>query len=194
MEKATIARVLILILFVVIMNSCDNLPTAEMESATAAVGRAEAEADVRTYAADSLSKAKELLSRMNAEAEANQYDSARTLAEEAGAAAEKAIRDATTAKTRAREGAAAALNAAKLLLSETKRALDAAQDVRGIGLDIDGTDRELDEIENTISSAESDMSRSDFSAAQTKAEGARSSIAIIQRRISEATQAVSRKK
>ena len=194
MKKTGVVGILYLVFGIIWLGGCAQPPRAEMDAATAALAQAEANDDVRVYAADSLAKARNLLSRMNSEAAAKEYDSARALAQEATAAAEQAVRDGTAAKDRAREGAAAAVSAAKLLLSEAERALASARELKAMNLDVDGVGREIQNVAETVAAAESDMSGADYSAALSKAQDARQLIASILRRISDAAQAATRAK
>ena len=194
MKRNRIVETVFLALLTIWVGSCAKPPDAEMEAATAAVGRAEADADARQYASESVARAKNLLARMQAEAEAKRYDSARTAAQEAADAADKAITDGAAAKTRAQEETASFISAAKSLLAEAERALNAAKQLRGIAIDFDATAGELSEVGGTIAAAETDMANGAFSAAGTKAQSARSAISAIQLRVSDAVQAASRRK
>ena len=194
MKKTGVVGILYFVFGIIWLGGCAQPPSVEMDAATAAVAQAGANDDVRVYAADSLTKARNLLSRMSSEAAAKEYDSARALAQEATAAAEQAMRDGTAAKDQAREDAAAAVSAAKLLLSEAERALASARELKAMDLDVDGVGREIQKVAETVAAAESDMSRADFSATLSNAQDARQLIASILRRISDAAQAATRAK
>jgi hypothetical protein len=185
---------LVLALAVLVLAACAKPPTAEMEAATAAVARAEANADTVQYAAPSLARAKDALARMQAAVAAKQYDSAKALAQETIQAAEKAIADGASAKARARDEASALLLTVRNALTETNASLAAAARVRGINLDVAGTDREIQAAARVVDAMGSDVSAGNYSAALTKGQDARATLGTLQQRISNAVQAVSRKK
>ena len=89
-------KIRILFIFIIIsffVLNCEQPPLAEMDSAREAVFRAENDADAVQFAGGTLERAQDALRRMQTEADSKRYDAARTLAEEAIAAAEKALID-----------------------------------------------------------------------------------------------------
>jgi hypothetical protein len=194
MNRSSFRGILISALAVLVLVACAKPPTAEIEAATAAVAKAEANADTVQYAAPSLARAKDALARMQAAVAAKQYDSAKSLAQETIQAADKAIADGASAKARARDEAAALLLTVKTALAEATAALAAAARVRGISLDVAGTDREIQAAARVVDAMGADISASNYSAAITKGQGARATLGTLQQRISGAVQAVSRKK
>lgn len=196
MNRSRFRRLLIsaLVVLVLVLGACAKPPTAEIEAATAAVAKADADADAVQYAAPSVARAKDALARMQAAVEAKQYDSAKSLAQETIQAAEKAIADGASAKTRARDEASTLLQTVKTALAETTASLTAAARVRGIGLDVAGTDREIKAAARVVEAMGADISAGNFNAAITKGQNARATLGTIQQRISGAVQAMSRKK
>ncbi|OHD79237.1 MAG: hypothetical protein A3J97_15830 [Spirochaetes bacterium RIFOXYC1_FULL_54_7] len=194
MNKSSIKGLLILALAVLVLGACAKPPTAEIEAATAAVAKAEADSDAVQYAAPSIARAKDSLARMQAAVAAKQYDSAKTLAQETIQAAEKAIADGASAKTRARDESTALLLTVKTALADTGAALTAAAKVRGIGLDVAATDREIQAAAKVVDAMGTDVSSGKYNDALTKGQGVRATLGTIQQRISGAVQAVSRKK
>ena len=194
MTRTGVVGILFVLLGIIWLAGCARPPSAEMDAATAAVAEAEVNDDVRLYAADSLARARNLLSRMNSEAKAKEYESARTLAQEATVAAEQAVRDGKAAKAGAREAAATALSAAKVLLSEAERALTSARELSSISLDVGAVAQELQSAADTVADAESDISSADYDAALSKAQNARQQLASILGRMSDAAQAATRAK
>ena len=59
--------------------SCAKPPRAEMDAATAALTKAETDSDTRAYAPDSLARARDLVTRMQAEVTAKKYGPAKVL-------------------------------------------------------------------------------------------------------------------
>jgi hypothetical protein len=131
---------------------------------------------------------------MQAAAEAKQYDSAKSLAQETIQAAEKAITDGAVGKNRARDESTALLQTVKTALTEASSSLAAAARIRGIGLDVAGTDREIQAAARIVDAMGADVSAGNYNAALTKGQGVRATLGTIQQRISGAVQAATRKK
>jgi len=194
MNRSRFKGLLFFALVVLVLGACTKPPTAEIEAATAALAKAEADSDAVQYAAPSVTRAKDSLARMQAAVAAKQYDSARTLAQETIQASEKAIADGASAKTRARDESTALLLTVKTALAETGAALSAAAKVRGIKLDVAATDREIQAASKVVDAMGADVSSGNYNTAITKGQSGRASLGTIQQRISGAVQAVSRKK
>jgi hypothetical protein len=194
MKKSSVRGLVIIALVMVFLGACAKPPTAEIDAATAAVAKAEADADAVQYAAPSVARAKDSLARMQAAVAAKQYDSAKALAQETVQAADKAISDGASAKARAREEATALLLTVKTALTDTSAALTAAAKVRGINLDVAGTDREIQAAAKVIEAMGADLSAGNYNAALSKGQSVRATLGTIQQRITSAVQAVSRKK
>lgn len=194
MKRSKFRGLLIVALVVLVLGACAKPPTAEIEAATAAVAKAEADADAVQYAAPSVARAKDALARMQAAVAAKQYDSAKSLAQETIQAAEKAIADGASAKIRARDESTALLSTVKTALAETTASLAAAARIRGISLDVAGTDREIQAAARVVDAMGADVSASNYNAALTKGQSARATLGTIQQRISSAVQAATRKK
>ena len=194
MKRNTIVGMLLVVLVALWVGSCAKAPKEEMNEARDAVARAEADADAKQYAPASVNKAKELLATMESEAAAKHYDSAKELAAQAVAAADQAIKDGAAGKAQAQRDAAAVVSTAKSSLAELLRAVQAARGVRGITLDFASVDDSVRQVQQSLDGADRDMSSSAYADATAKAQAARSSISEIQRRLSDAVQAASRKK
>lgn len=186
------AGILILVLFG--FAACAKSPTAEIDAANAALARAEADADAREYAPESISRAQDLVSRMQAENDAKRYDTAKSLAQQAVAAADTAIKDGAEAKVRARSDADSAITSAKADMTEAKKSLNGAKSLPAISLNVPSVERDLNVAEQTISGAESDFAEEAYLTAIGKAQDARSDTAEIMQRISAAVQAATRRK
>lgn len=194
MRKAKIAGIILIVLSIVLIGACSKPPKAELSAAVAAVAKAEADPDTVEYAAESLKRAKDSLSRMEAEVAAKKYDSAKTLAGETVAAAERAMADGKTAKARARDEASALVGSIKASLAEVQNALASARKVRGINLDAASVARDIQAAGGAVTATETDFAGGNYRSAIQKGQAARASLNMINNRIAEAVQAVSRKK
>ena len=186
--------VLISLALVAAMASCSKPPQAEIDAAKAAVARAEADADVGVYAAESLAAAKDSLSRMQKELDAKNYDTTKSLALETVTAAEKAISDAKANKEKARASASSVLAALKNDINETEKALATAKKTRGIKFDFTAAGTELGSIKAVFSSAEKDFNAGSYKKALATGETASSRLRALMRQISDAVRASSKKK
>ncbi|OHD20461.1 MAG: hypothetical protein A2Y38_06705 [Spirochaetes bacterium GWB1_59_5] len=193
-KSGIIVTAVFAIVAVALAVSCAKPPVAEMEAANQALTKAEADADARLYAPDSLTKARDLIARMKAGSDEKRYDDAKTLAAEAVVAAEKAIQDGVSGKAKAKSDATSLIATVKATLAEVQQAFAAARKVRGIKLDATAVDTGLKEAATTLAGAESDNAKADYKAAIGKAQNTRSSLAALQKLVTDAVQAASRKK
>jgi hypothetical protein len=194
MKKLSIVPAILLAAAVVLLAAaCAKPPTDEMNKAIDAVTRAENDADAVTYAGNTLLRAQDALTRMREEANSKRYDSARSLAAEAAAAAEKAISDGKSAAARAREDAAALLNGLAAAAAETESVLNTARQ-QDMNIDANALAADLQSAKNTIDDAQRNFSAGNYQDASSKGRTARSELENIKARIAEATQAVSRRK
>lgn len=193
-ETKKLVVALISVALVAALASCAKPPKAEIDAAKAAVVKAESDADVPTYAADSLARAKESLAKMQKEFDAKKYDAAKALAKETVQAAEKAVSDAKANKDRAKSSAASLLSSIKAALAEAEGALAAARKTRGVKLDFAASAAEIEAIKKSLASAEADYNGGAFKTALEKAESAQAKLRDLTNRISDAVRAVSRKK
>jgi hypothetical protein len=173
--------------------ACAKPPTDEMNRAVEAVTRAENDADAVTYAGNTLLRAQDALTRMQEEANSKRYDSARSLAAEAVAAAEKAISDGKSAAARARDDAAILLNGLGTTVTETENALNNAKQ-QHITIDGNALEEDLFSAKETVDDARRSFTAGNYPDASSKSRTARSELENIKARIAEAAQAVSRKK
>jgi hypothetical protein len=178
---------------VLVAVGCAKPPTDEMNKAIDAVTRAENDAGAVTYAGNTLLRAQDALTRMKEEAGSKRYDSARSLAAEAVAAAEKAVSDGKSAAARAREDAAVLLSGLTATAAETESALNNARQ-RNMNIDADALAADLQSAKDTIDDARRSFTAGSYPDASSKGRTARSELENIKTRIAEASQAVSRKK
>jgi vacuolar-type H+-ATPase subunit I/STV1 len=188
------AAVCVLLALSLVLASCATPPTEEMENATTAVTRAENDPDAITYAASTLARARDALSRMRSEAEAKRYDAAKNYAAEAISAAEKAIADGRAAATRARDEAATLLTQVKTSLDETGKSLENAKGVQNIDLDFQTLDQDLDSARRTTAQAEVSLAGNNYQDSIDKSRTARGILSGIDTKVAGATISVSRKK
>jgi hypothetical protein len=173
---------------------CAKPPTEEMENAASAVTRAENDPDAVTYAGSTLTRAREALNRMRAEAESKRYDAAKNYAAEAISAAEKAIADGRAAAARAREEASALLGQVKISLEETGKSLDHAKEVRNTGLDFNALDQDYDSAQRNAAQAEVSLAGNEYQNSIEKSRTARGILSGIDAELAGAVTSVSRKK
>jgi hypothetical protein len=177
-----------------LISGCAKPPTAEMESAEAALARAENDPDAVAYGNASIIRARDAIANMRSESAAKRYDSAKTYAQEAINAAERAIADGKTGAQRAREEASLALNGVRTGLGETQRNIDAAKAVAGIQLDFRAIDGDYASARTQADQAQSALNAADYPGSLERSQSARSLLGDINATISQASIATSRKK
>jgi hypothetical protein len=191
--KQTFYTLCIALVLAMLAMGCAKPPTAEMNNATEAVTRAENDSNAVTYAGGSIARAKDALARMNSEAAAKRYDSARSYAAEAIAAAERAINDGRTGAERARNEAANFIADLKPLLAETEQGINAARAAR-LPLDFKSIDTEFDTARSNIAQAEAAYAGSRYAETIDRGRAARLGLNSINQQLSTATLGVTRRK
>jgi hypothetical protein len=184
----------IAVLLTLFWAACAKPPLAEMDAAENAVIRAENDSDAVNFAAGSLVRAREALSRMQEEAASKRYEAAKNYASEAVMAADKAINDGRAASARAREEAAALLATVKDSLEETGRYIDTAKAVEHIDIDFNQVDQDFDFARRTTDQAEVSLAGNRYQDSMEKSQTARGILGDISSRITGAAITVSRKK
>jgi hypothetical protein len=146
---------LIYILFIVIILviGCARPPLEEMERAREAVFRAENDVNAAQYASGTLARARDALSRMEAEADSRRFDAASTHAAEAIAAAERAIAEGRTGAEITRSESASLLQGLRAEIEETSRNISSARYSQMV-LDYDALDRAIVNAHNDADQAE----------------------------------------
>jgi hypothetical protein len=177
----------------VLFTTCAKPPTEEMEAARTAVTKAENDPDVAAFASSTLSRARDALSNMQAEADAKRYDSARNYATEAITSAEKAINDARMAVARARDDSANALNALRNAVTETDSAI-AQGKKSSLPLDWKQIDGNFGQAQDIAAQAESAAAESRYREVVEHSNEARTALSSITAQISSASLATTRKK
>jgi hypothetical protein len=174
--------------------ACAKPPQAEMDAAKAVVAKAQSNADVVAYAPDTLKRSQDILARMQSEAQARKYDKAKASAQEAKTAAENAENEAKANKERVKSESQALIEAVKKAFPDLDKVVTQAKKVRGVKIDFKAVAKERESAKALASEAEASFGEGNYITAKGKASDAQTSIADIQKRISEAVQALSRKK
>ena len=176
----------------VLLAACATPPTEEMDKAHDAVMRAENDNDAVTYAGDTLTRARDALTRMQAEADAKRYDAAKNYASEAVNLAESAITDGRAGAARAKEEAANLLNSLQVPLAETASALDNAQQ-NDMKLDYSLLSGDMDRANHTYSDARQSLESDNYPDATAKGQEVRGLLSAINASLSDAAHMSMRK-
>lgn len=174
--------------------ACAKAPVEDMENATAAVARAENDPDVVTYAQSALSRARETLNTMRAEAESKRYEEAKRLAADVVALAEKAIQDGRGAALRARDEAANAIAVMETAIAEADETIENARGARKGNVSFEEVDRDFMDAKTLADRARSANGEKRYREAIDGSSQVRSQLSAITSRIGQAALAVSRKK
>ncbi|MDR2618895.1 MAG: hypothetical protein LBC62_08505 [Treponema sp.] len=193
-KKQTIKRVVSLMIlgFIIFLGGCAKPPTEEMEAATEALIRAENDPDAVTFGETSLNRARDAIFRMRQEANAKQYDAAKSYAAEAVSAAEKAVIDGRAAAQRARDEANGLIASVQNSLTETEGLLSNAQG-SGIELDYEVLGRSMEDARGVIDQAEAAAGTRPREAIE-KGQSARAALSDIRGQISQGVRETSSKK
>ena len=177
-----------------VLISCAKPPTAEMDAATAAVAKAQADTNTGQYAPDALKRATDSLAKMKAESEAKRYDNAKTLAQETIKLADQAIAEGNAGFERAKDEAAGLIASGKALVLEVTNTLNGAKKIPRIKLNFADVTAQFNDAQATLAAAEQDQGRGNFKGAIEKGKSARTALSDILSTISTAVQAASKKK
>ena len=175
---------LFIVLFFIL--GCAHPPEEEMQNAREAVFRAENDTNAALYASGTLSRARDTLNRMEAEADAKRYDAASTLAAEAISLAERAIAEGSTGADRARLEAASAVENLKPEIEETSININSAR-YSLMDLDYNALDRSIVNAYNTADQAEIDFTSGRYQDALDKARNIRMDLAAINQMVANAS-------
>lgn len=194
MNRIKLPVLLSLTLLGFLLLACAKAPTSEMAAASAAVEKASSTSDTVEYAPSSLAKAKDLLSRMNTEAEEKRYDAAKLLAAQAEEAAEQAIIDGTNSKLKAKSDAELAISNTKKAISALKELFASAKTSKIKNLNTKEYEKLLLSAETGITEADNDFNRTSYKSALAKANTANTITADAQKLLSDAVKDSSKKK
>ncbi len=166
------------LLVAALLVGCAKPPQAEIDAAKNALSTAAASEDVKTYAPESLSSAREAASALEAEvtiqdekfALTRKYDRAKQLAADAQAAAQRAVADAQAAKERARNEASQLIADVRQAVADVKGMLDSMPKGKGTAADIAAIRSDVDGAESALTMADSTFAEGDFLDAKAQAE------------------------
>jgi vacuolar-type H+-ATPase subunit D/Vma8 len=183
----------IFFILIAVVFSCAKPPLTEMQNAREAVFRAEADENAAMYAPSVLARARDSLRRMQVEADSKRYDAAKTHAQEAIDAANKAIADGKAASSKTKDEAEAMLSGLRPALEEAGRNINGAR-YSLLNLDYNQLNRELASAGDYTDQAEADQAEGNYQNALDNGRRARSSISGINEKITGAATASSAKK
>jgi len=164
---------------------CAQPPLEEMERAREAVFRAENDANAVSYANDTLTRARNALRSMQSEADSKRYDSARTYAAEAIAAADKAIADGRAGVQRIAAESASLISGLRSEIEDTSRNINGAR-YSLMDLDYDMLDRRIVNAYNTADQTDIDQAAGRYQDAMNNARTVRTDLANINQMIANA--------
>jgi len=173
--------------------SCAKPPIAEMDRAREAVFRAENDEDAVVYAGSTLARARDALKHMQDEADSKRYDTAKIYADDAIAAADRAVSEGRAAAARARDEAASLLAGLGPAIEEAEKNINGARSSR-LDLDYDELNGELNGANDTLRMAQADQAQRKYQDAIEKGRDVRSTVGVINLKISNAASASSPKK
>jgi PAB1-binding protein PBP1 len=176
------------------LGSCAKAPQAEIDAARSAVATAAQSADVPVYAPDTLKRAQDALSTMEAELKAKHYDKTKIAAADAKENADKSLAEAAVAKEAARVDASGLLDELATSLPAADKTLAAAKKVRKAKLDFKALSAQLAAVKSTVTDAKADFDASRYGSARDKAAGAKTSLADLIGQISAGIQNATKKK
>jgi hypothetical protein len=192
-NRTFLFHVALAVIAAVAVTACAKPPTEEMNNAYEAVTRAENDIDAVTYGGNSLARAREALANMQKEADSKRYDSAKSYATEAIAAAERAINEGRTGESRARDEASSLLSELRPLILETEQGIRAARSA-GLPLDFKSINSEFEDARGNVDSAQTSLSAGRFKESLEQGRTARSELNSINQQLSSSAMSVSRKK
>jgi hypothetical protein len=192
--KQSVACVSIIFVLALAFFGCAKPPIEEMNQAIVAVTAAENDANALAYAAGSLVRAREALTRMQEAAASKRYDEAKTLASEAVAIAQKAVTDGRALAGQAKTEAENLVGEVKTAILETEEALRNAKTVKNINLDFTALDKDFADARRTLDQAEISLTAGNYQEASEKSRSARAALSDVTSRIAGAATIVSRKK
>ena len=186
---------LFLMLFItaLVLLSCAQPPTEEMNMAIQALDRAENDVGALVYAQNYLSRARDAFERMQNDANSKRFDSARQNAAEVIANSERAISEGNIAAARTANEALNFLDVLENTVTETEASLYIARQIEDIQLDFEPLEEILEIARADLESAEESYSIGDYTEAIDIGQTIRSSLSEVDTQINQAAQALSPK-
>jgi hypothetical protein len=177
-------KVLVPLMVLVLLAACSKPPQAETDAAKAALEAAVQNPDVAAYASDELQAARDRLSRLQAELDAQEargalsrkYDTAKNMALEAQAAAESLAAQAVTAKEQTKAEAMTLLNDLRIAVPEAEQGLAQARRVSGVRLDFRSLAASLAQAKAEVAAAENAYNNGDYVTARATAAAVKGSL------------------
>jgi len=130
---------------------------------------------------------------MQNEADARRYDAAKSFADEAINAAERAIADGRNAAARTRDEALTLVNGLSAPLEETSSTLSAAQRRGDLALDFEALSGNMDSARQSYDNAQQNIAQANYNDAITQGRNTRTLLSDINNTINSATQATRKK-
>jgi len=187
-------KVLIPLALLLALVACAKPPQADIDAARAAVASAAKDANVATYAADTLKSAQDKLAQMETELVAKHYDKVKALAVDAKATADSAANEAAKNKEKAQADASTLIEALKKALPEAQSKVAQARGVRGIKLDFAALGKQLAGAKAAVADADKDLSAGSFASALQKAKAVQAQLNDGENAIADAVRAATNKK
>ncbi|MCL2232655.1 MAG: DUF4398 domain-containing protein [Treponema sp.] len=182
-----------LLAFGLMLSACATPPVEEMDRAHDAVIRAESDVNAVNYAANTLIRARDTLTRMQSEADARRFDAARDFAAEAVNLAERAIIEGRAGAVRARDEAASLLNNLSAPLAEITNAVNAAEQASTLDLDFNALAEDLDLARRSYNNARQSLALDNYGDAIALGQNARAILTEINGKLNEAVHLAARK-
>jgi hypothetical protein len=168
-----------------LLAGCAKPPIAEMDKAREKVLQAENDKDAVLYGGNSLKRAQDSLKRMEEEKDSKRYDAAKSSAQEAYDAAEKALADGKTGLARARSESENLIADLRPLIEETDRNINGAR-YNQLKLDFDQINRDFKNAKDNAEQAENDQANNKYQEAVEKGRSARVTLSSINQQIADA--------
>ena len=192
MKKISLIPLIMFVLF--LFAACSTPPTEDMERAYDAVTRAENDTNAVAFASNILVLARDALTRMQNEADAKRYDSAKIYAAEAILHAERAITEGKTNTGRAKSEAENMVNSLARPLAETANSLETAWQEEKLRLNLPALTADMETANNTYNNARENLQNERYNETISQCQTVRSLLAGINASLTDEVQAVSRKK
>ena len=178
-------KIIIPFIVLVLFLGCAQPPVEEMERAREAVFMAENDANAVLYAGSTLTRAREALRNMQLEADSKRYDTAKTYAIEAIAAADKAIADGRAGAQRTAAESASLVSGLRSEIEETSRNVNGAR-YSLMDLDYETLDRSIVNAYSGSDQADNDHAAGRYQDAMDRARTVRTDLANINQIIANA--------
>jgi hypothetical protein len=185
--------ILLSFVLLALVMGCAKPPITEMENAREAVLRAENDEDAVIFGSSSLARARDALRRMQVEADSKNFDAARTHAQDAVTAAERAVAEGRMGAARAQSESEALLAGLAPAIEEASRNINGAR-YNNLPLDYNQLNNDLNEARDSADRAEDDHANGRYNDSIENGRRARAVVGSINERITSVATAASVKK